>query len=675
MHLIQALFLWIFVSGLIVGGALAFRRFFPQESPWFGFLLPPLAFVILLNFIEHLVALPNLLLLFPILVGVLAWLITSAKFPRREVLLPALVFLGSFAFTYGIRCLQPDILPTSDGLSDLNKINNYCQGDTLPPIDTWLPPFHYVWYYSLQHYAASVIKRLFDVPLGVAYNVAHALLSALTCTAGAAAAFRLSGGRVWITVAVPFLIESAATGSSAYIQLTGHLAGHDPSLWLANNLSGGVIDPPDHNILWSWLAQDPYRERLELQVPGFWTWRDEYHANASGHFLTLFAVFVVAELFVARRTLWPWLMVIFIPVLAVVSSTWAYPITLLVLAGATILALRAGLRPASLVQGGMLLLGGLILCWPAFYDVTSSPQVPDIMWTPLEQRAPLREFLVQWWPIILLWGCGCFYFRQISPGLRWILIVIPMMLIGVELITVEGRYNTVEKMWGYTYGLGLIALFPFVAQRSRLEELGSVIDRGGLVEVFPFLARRVGIVCRLITILLLLSALISMAGWLKNTFEWAPWSTGIFHLEGNSYLTSDDQRKRMLHVISQVKHRTFLSGKSIWCYNESPSLTVFSGNRSYIAWTYFETVADYGDEADYRNKLNNDFYAGVLSDPLKFLQDNKITGAVIWPGDNIPDTVLAALTKALAPSYEYVDCRGNGGQNAGVFLIRPLPAN
>src|ERR1022692_4708856 len=33
---------------------------------------------------------------------------------RQWTLLPSAVFLGAFAFTFAIRCLQPDIIPTSD---------------------------------------------------------------------------------------------------------------------------------------------------------------------------------------------------------------------------------------------------------------------------------------------------------------------------------------------------------------------------------------------------------------------------------------------------------------------------------------------------------------------------------------------------------------------------------
>jgi hypothetical protein len=129
----------------------------------------------------------------------------------------------------------------------------------------------------------------------------------------------------------------------------------------------------------------------------------------------------------------------------------------------------------------------------------------------------------------------------------------------------------------------------------------------------------------------------------------------------------------MLHIMEQVKKATFLSGKAAWCYNEAPALAVFTGNRSYSAWFYFESVANYPREAEYRSGRNNDFYAGAIADPLKFLHDNNITGVVIWPDDAIPDDYLATLQTKLASDYEYIDCKGEGAQNAGIFLRRPLP--
>jgi hypothetical protein len=642
MLILQALVLWLMVSAMVIGGAFVFHRLFPRESPWLGFIVAPLAFVALINFIEHFIALPSLLWLLPLFLGPLFWLVVSPSTAWRPLLLPAGIFLGTFAFTFGIRCLVPNILYSSDGISDLNMINNFCQGQKLPPPDTWMPPFRAEWYYSFQHYAASVVKRLLNVKIGVACNVSHGLLSSFICLAGAAAAHRISGGKLWITLIVPFVIESAATGSAAYLQLT---SGFNDSLWLSDDLSGGVMNPPDNNLLWQWLAGSSHHERLELQVPGFWTWRDEYHANASGHFLTLFAVWMIAELFLPRRANWPWALALLIPVLAVMASAWALPITLLLGVGAVVIAWLCGHRPEA-ARATLLLLGGaLVVLWPAFYSASSSPQVPDIMATKPEWRVPFLEFVVQWWPVIALWICGVCSWRQLTPGLRWILVVVPVMLIGIELVTIESRYNMVEKMWGYTYGVALIALFPVVAARA-------------------------GLACRMVTFVLVLSAALSFTGFLVGTLRWAP-VADRFHLEGDHYIVSDDQKGRLFQVMTQTKGAIYLSGKCLWCYNECPALGVFTQNQSYIAWSYFESLTNYREEAENRDKIDNAFYAGTLPNRLQFLQANHIAGVVIWPDDAMADDALAALSKELAPAYDYVDCRGDGARNAGVFRLRP----
>jgi hypothetical protein len=155
---------------------------------------------------------------------------------------------------------------------------------------------------------------------------------------------------------------------------------------------------------------------------------------------------------------------------------------------------------------------------------------------------------------------------------------------------------------------------------------------------------------------------------------WGRWPDAEFSLEGTHYITADDQKKKMLQVVTRLKHATFLTGKCTdFNYYESPALAVFTENRSYATWTYFESVANYRDEAEYREKQNNDFYSGAMLDHLQFLQSNNITGVIIWPDDNIPNDYLDALTKELDSSYEYIDCRGDGDKNAGVFLLRSLP--
>ena len=657
MLILQAFFLWLIVSALMIGGAMLFHRRFPEESPWLGFIVPPLAFVLLVNFIEHLIALPVLLYLLPLFLGATVWMIIAGRGFKRVLILPSAVFLVSFAFTFLIRCLRPDIDYTSDGISDLNMINNFSQGQTLPPPDTWLPPLRYEWYYDMQHYAASVLERLLNVKIGVAYNVSHALLSALICVVGAGVAHRISGGRIFATLAVPFLLEAAATGSSAYVYLS---AGRpDPDLWMAVDLGTNVAHPPNAAPIWSWLreglspqlaAMGPddllNHQTLRLQVPGFWTWRSEYHANASGHLLTLLAMLAVVELMVERRTIWPWVLTALTPLLATVTSAWALPITALVCWVMLPVAWLCGRRPASVRMLAWTLFGSLMVLWPAFYASTSAPEFPTIDWIDPLDRVPLREFLLQWWPVILLWLCGIVCVRQLPVSLRWFLVVVPVMLIGIELVTIQSRYNMIEKMWGYTWAVGFFGLFPFVASRK-------------------------GLVFRAITLVLICSSFVSLAYFIRDVML-PTWDGAAFKLEGTQYLMGDEQKKRIFEIVGQTKHATYLSGKCIFCYNEPPAVVTFTKNKAYVAWSNFEYLTNTHNEPLYREGLNNDFYSGKMTNRLQFLQSHDIEGVIIWPDDDISSDDLGKMRADLEPAYEYIDCKGSGEKNAGVFVRRPL---
>jgi len=652
MLILQVLLLWLIVSALMTGGAMLFHRFYPEDSPWLGFLVPPLAFVALFNFIEHLVALPSLLLLLPVLLGATLWMAVAGKYFKPALILPTAVFLACFAFTLAVRALQPDIMYTSDGVSDLNMINNFLQGQTIPPPDTWLPPYRFVFYYDMQHYGASIAGRLLGVDIGHADNVSHALLNALVCVAAAGAAHRLSGEKLFATLAMPVLILSAATGSAAYLILFCHNL--DP--WLAADLSTGIVKPPDTNPIWPALIHDlPTalqgrtpdeilgHQTLRLQVPGFWTWRDEYHANASGHLLTILSVLIVAEIAGARRVTWPWVLGAVMPMLASTTSAWALPITTLLCWVMLPTAWFLGRRPAALPATLWTLFGSVTLLWPAFFNSTSNPQVPDIKAIdPLDHVPPL-ELVIQWWPIFLLWICALFYVRGLSFGVRWFLIVVPVMLLLIDSITIESRYNTIEKMWGYTWAVGLVGLFPIVASRKSA-------------------------VCLIVAVVLLAYDSIRLGASMYGVLGSGSWDDSRFHLEGNRYLTHEPQQKRLLDIFSQYKHAIFLTGHCDYCYYEAPALAAFTGNQAYSAWYWFESNANNPEEANARSRQNNDFYSGAMTDRLEFLRDKNITGVLIWPGDKITDDALAALKKDLAPDYDYLDCKGQGEDNAGVFV-------
>jgi uncharacterized membrane protein len=188
--------LWLLVAFHVVGAAALFLRLFPDESPWLAFLLPALGLVVVLNFIEHLVALPTLAWLLPFTLVAFSRSLLRPGVPWRALGVPTALLLLAFAFNFAVKCLHPGI-PPDDSMADLNRVLDFSLGDKLPPTDSWLPPFDHRWYYTFQHYAASVVERLFALNLGTACNVSFTLLNALIGFAGAGIAYLMGGRRTW----------------------------------------------------------------------------------------------------------------------------------------------------------------------------------------------------------------------------------------------------------------------------------------------------------------------------------------------------------------------------------------------------------------------------------------------------------------------------------------------
>jgi hypothetical protein len=165
--------------------------------------------------------------------------------------------------------------------------------------------------------------------------------------------------------------------------------------------------------------------------------------------------------------------------------------------------------------------------------------------------------------------------------------------------------------------------------------------------------------------------MIFFMAWAKISMDQASWPYTAFHLKGDTAFQYDPQKKRLLQILQRFHGVTVLNGKSEWAYNQSPSIVGFSENRCYIAWFSKEVECGHGGVAEYRNNQNNLFFAGTMPDPLSFLRNNDIAAVVIYPDDAIPDSLLQQFQNQLGSDYYYVDCKGDGLNNAGVFLRQP----
>jgi hypothetical protein len=641
MLLIRVVLLWFLISVHIVGGAIVFRRFFPRELPWFGFIVPGLTL-----FIEHFFALASLVWLLPFTALGFLWAIIDSRVNWRGLRLPTALFLIAFTFTLGLRSLRPDILASRDGIQDFCMMSCFCVGEKVPPTLNWYPPFHLSQYYILGQYGISVLTRLFGLDLGTGFNVSSALLSAFDCLIVAGTAWRISRQKIWITVLAAVLVECAANGATAYLWIM--TPNFDPNA--ATNILTQFDNPNDHNPLWKFLHQSGAYDRRELMAPGTWSWLGSFHSTCGGQFLTLLSVWALTETLRRRRANFPWICLVGAPILTLVTSTWAFPLEFLLLAGGLFCAWYYRFFPAN-IRFVLMAIGGItISLTPMLLEFLTTAAYPVQGWTNNSNRTQLAEFLIMWWPIYLPWAMLIFAWPRLQPAVKIILVVLPVVLTGAEVYTIGCRLDWTGKIWGYIYCAGWAVLFPALAMRRQ-------------------------IFFRLMTGVLLLSSFISLVAWGQWYWRSIDWNNQeVFHLEGKGPFRWDPLRGRLLQAMSQMKNQTVLTGTSGWSFCDSPMLAAFTGNRTYITWS---TICDqivcgttYG-EAYQREKEVNNLYAGKCPNPLLFLRTHDIAAVVIYPLDHISDQVVTSLKKQLSPYYEYVDFSDPGSVNSGIFIYHP----
>jgi hypothetical protein len=646
MAFLRAAFFEFLILVHVIGAAVLFRRLFPRESPWFGFFVPTLGVMCVLNFFEHYVALPELGFLLPFTFAGSVWAMLSAGSSWRGLKLASILFIVTFTFVMALKCISPDIPNWTEGVGDMTRILEYCMGDKIPPTDCWMPPYNRAGYYSFQHYGASLLTRLFSVDIGTGYNLAFAFLATLTGLVGAGAAYSISGKRTWVSVATLFVLMAGSTGGALFLIF---MSKHDPDYVLSLSLNGGW-DEPNWNPFWWIAAHDQYHPWLKLLPPLYTLYYSEYHANLGGAFIVMASLLAAHEVFAATRSNWPWICLIALPMIVIITSAWFFFVVLFFCAGSLVIALVASRRPQNwkfVVLTGLL---SLVLVWPSVSSlIITAPSYPHMFsWATADFHTPLWMFLVQWWPVYLPWLFLCFVWTDLSLPARWLHASIAILFIWVEFVTVGDRPLEIEKMWGAIYGAGLVTVLPLAfAQR--------------------------GIAFRFLEVFMLISMAICLGWWLKVDYGNVDWPS-FCRLQGDYYINADPQRKRLEQVIDRFHGVTILPGKSVWAYNQAPAVIDFTRNRCYIAWSFQEDECGHPDEPAYRNALNNSFYAGTMPDPLAFLRSNDIAAVLIWPEDKISDALLDQFKKQIGSEYFYIDCRMDLPDNAGLFVRQTLQA-
>lgn len=651
MLFVRAFVLEILICLHVLGGAHLFHRFFPRESPWWGFFIPTLAFVTILNFIEHFVPLPNLVWLLPFTLGGSLWFLAHPQAAWKRLWFPSLLFVGAFTFTLAIKCLQPDVnFYNTEGLTDLSRIVDFTLGDKLPPQDSWLPPYPHDGYYTFMHYGASVLKRLLFIDVGTAYNVGTALLNSLELMVCAAVGYSLSNYRRWVAVLMLIVVAGGFTGSTPIKELI-HPSTTNPatSIDLCNQW-----DQPQYNEFSSLLRYWPPRDSYRLYTPGCYIYYSEFHATMAGHFLDLLTVFGVVEVLRRRRTVVPWVFLAVAPILTVISCPWFFIIVTLLAGPTLILAWLTHRRPWSIQHVLLGTFGTWGLLWPTLGTFAQGSIYQELLWLQLQfVKNDIVMIVIQYWPIYVPWIALCFAWKRFSLAGRWLYLLLVPIFILTEFTYFTNRPTTLEKTLGGCFGIGMVAFYPLLfIQRSYFY--------------------------RALSGLIVLAAAISLWGWTRSAYNGTDWSGSFMHLQGDHYMQEVPQLRHMEEVLRRLRGQTVLIGKNTVAWFESPSLPAFTENRSFVGWTNAEDSCGHHDEAHPRADDTNAFYNGTMPDPLLFLKANDIAAILVWPGDKMSDDWLAKMKTQLAPDFLYYDCKGtdpDSPDNAGVFIRASAPKN
>ena len=232
-----------------------------------------------------------------------------------------------------------------------------------------------------------------------------------------------------------------------------------------------------------------------------------------------------------------------------------------------------------------------------------------------------------------------------SHAARWLHFLLIPIFLSVELFFFSDRGTTLEKTWSGTFGIGIAMLYPvlFVQQGWLFRGLSAV---------------------------LVLTGFLSLGAWADGVYQSVDVGGSFLHLEGDHFIQANPQMRRMEEVLGRLRGQTVLTGKSTRAFFESPCLPAFTENRCFLGWTNAEETCGHPDEAHEREKETNAFYDGTLPAPLTFLEANDITAVLVWPDDKISNDWLDKMKAQLDPEYTYFDCRGDGTDNAGLFLKR-----
>ncbi|NOT83473.1 MAG: hypothetical protein HOP02_01560 [Methylococcaceae bacterium] len=633
--------------------------------------------ILMLFAFEHLHGLGKLTWLWPLTTGLATWSLYCRK--DRRFWIGELVFAVGFIYGIAWRFGYPNIDGGSEHLTDLYFISNFVNGETLPAKDRWLAGDLFTCYYAFQHYAAALLVRLFNVEVGLAMNLAWALLIALLLSLG----WEISGYfvkrfalRVLLLLALmlggnglsplmPFMIKDTTTdiASKANDAIT--------RAWATTRFAGMYeeqVNTPLGRAITRDFQKPDVAEHIELPLEtiAYYSVLGDYHPPLSGFVIALWTLALSAFLGLRKVLDTPkkieqpfssrisadalaFFAMGLTPALVIVTNAWVFPLQCVLLA--SWLALRywkADIHWSALIVGGGV---GFALSYPFLsYFAPSSLDTP-IHWVTKQEHSPLRLLLALHWPLLIWLSVGLMLARR-SAWAGWLALTLLVIFCASELIYIDDplsgkyqRFNTTLKWWSWLWPTALIGL-------------GSVA---------------LGIGGRLIKTLMVLS----LSALLVYTIDLGRYwryidKPQLGKMAGNGWLKQDNTLRELLIYLKNAPEGIVMESIEQGAYSTSSALALFANKPLLLGWP--DHLGQWRGNPAYISNRATDiraFYKGELTDPLNFLRKFPVQ-TIIWTATDQQraPTVREKLQAQINQDYHWRAFDQNGAQAVGIWERR-----
>jgi hypothetical protein len=632
--------------------ALATRR--PAGSYVLARVASPLAFALVLFFVEHFAGLGAVTWVWPIATAASVWRIARDKDALAAGWRTEAAFLAGFAWAFAWRFAFPGLGASSEKIGDLAMIATYLPGDRLPATDAWFPPYPFDVYYSFQYYAAALLGRIFGLSPGFTYNLAFAVVIGLTIAAAAGFVARICASRIRGALV---LLAFVVGGTGATIPV--HFMMRAPSLWSSMRFIGGSATPQsaDTPLGRAVVAAtvDPARTPMTLpsETFAYLLWLGDYHPMLSGFFLLALALLCIGLIESGEDARAPSAVLAATPVLCIVANAWTLPLQAALVVTYAI-SRTIGRQPPdwpALLAGAV---GALALCQPFLlrFAYHSADYGVRLRLVPAAEHTPAVLGLVLLFPAIVA-AVLPLVAGERRGWLLWSSVLWLVLLVVSEVFYVDdvyggtyNRFNTTLKWWPWIQAAALLTAGAY-AMRSESRAL------------------------RWPTVVVLV--LVSTYGWDQvRVFAREP-KGQIGRMDGAGWITSDHIERAVFEYLKAQPRGIVLQRVEKGAFTPAPGLTLLAGQVAFLGWPEHEKLWR-GQRADVqvRAKEVEAFYAGDLREPASWLIGNRIDH-VLWLKSEatMPPGAFERIDRAVRGIYQWREYYRAGDFRVGIWSRLP----